>query len=318
MTDRPAEDEEVILQAPQEEERDERPAMDRPARDGAAPNAGEDMLQMFARLFQRMGDQEREPRPTERRVRLKVPVFNGEGDVELFIEQFQHLVEVEEWTDEITVIKAREGLTGKAQTCGRYYSWPEIAESLRLHFGVTAADAGLQLNNLRRGTNQSLAEYGLEVQKLTRIAYEDAPEALQQRLAMERFKLGLNHTGLQGHLLARNPRSIEEAIPMGKEYLNVMKRNTPVVREVEISERTEVQAVQPTTATPSLSQVVMELHKELEKMRIEMSRLQEQSNKRVNSIRKPLVCWGCQKEGHVRRACPTNPAEPGNDQGPRQ
>lgn len=95
--------------------------MDGPARDGPIPNAGYELLRMFDRLFRSMGDQKREPRPAERRVKLKVYSFNGEGDVELFIEQFQHLVEVEEWI-EIAVIKARERLTGRARTRGRYYS----------------------------------------------------------------------------------------------------------------------------------------------------------------------------------------------------
>lgn len=103
---------------------------------------------------------------------------------------------------------------------------------------------------------------------------------------MERFKRGLNHTGLQGHLLARQ----DEAIPMGNEYLSIMKRNAPMVREVEMPDVTEIQVFDATKATPSESHVFMDLSKDVERMRTEMANLKGQSGSQTSFTRKPLIC----------------------------
>ena len=42
-------------------------------------------------------------------VKLKVPTFNGKGDVELFLTQIQEIALSQEWDEETIVLKAREG-----------------------------------------------------------------------------------------------------------------------------------------------------------------------------------------------------------------
>lgn len=207
------------------------------------PPAGpaEEMLRQFTQLLQRAANQavqhqppppQQQP-PRQRLSKFKVPQIDGTGAVEVFIDHFQQMAILQEWGAETVVLKAREGLKGKAQTCRQYDTSEAIAESLSLHFGLTHTEAGLKLNTLRRPHNQSLVELGTEVQRLTRIAYEDADDNLRQRLELEKFKLGLNESGLQGHLLARNPANLEEAIRMGSEYLQLTKRTQNQVREVE-------------------------------------------------------------------------------------
>lgn len=105
---------------------------------------------------------------------------------------------------------------------------------------------------------------------------------------------------------------------MGNEFLHVMNRNKSLIREVETTEVAEVQAVNATTETPSLSQVLRDLSKEMERIRTLLTNLQGQRVRATNSLPKPLVCWGCQKEGHVRRMCLMTSTEKGNDYSPWQ
>ena len=106
-------------------------------------------------------------------------------------------------------------------------------DKLRLQFGTTATEAEAQLSSLRRDPAKPLAEYSAQVQRLVGTAYPDVGPAVQDRMTMERFKVGLNHPGLQGHLLARRPLTIDDMVRDSKEYLRVTACGPPRIREVD-------------------------------------------------------------------------------------
>lgn len=54
------------------------------------------------------------PPPREKDMKLKVPEFDCSRDVEMFITQFQEVAELQELGGRVTVLKAQEGLKGKA------------------------------------------------------------------------------------------------------------------------------------------------------------------------------------------------------------
>lgn len=139
-----------------------------------------------------------------------------------------------------------------------------MAGSLRLHFGITATDAGLKLNSLKKPSTQSLAEYGLEVSRLIGIAYEEADAGLQLRLELERFKMGINHPALQGQLLARAPDNIEDAVVMGNKFVQLMKLATPALRTVETEDPVNSEArIQPVSTTDNLAKLLEACRKEM-------------------------------------------------------
>lgn len=269
---------------------------------------------------------EPEQAPLRERVRFKVPNFDGKGDVELFIDQLDQLIQAQEWDEATAVLKAREGLTGNARNCGRHATWPEIAESLRLHYGMTAMEASAKLSSYRHASNQSLAEYGFEVQRLVEIAYADTPAEPRTRLAMERFRLGLTDTGLQGHLLARQPGTLEDMIRAGSEYLQVVRKTSYLVKGRRLEDSDEMSeespmlarvASQPESASVMLK-AVQELTAQVGRMQTELQEIQRRGPGRPNREKPNSQCWGCKKEGHLRRNCPTHPWEQGNAEGPRQ
>jgi hypothetical protein len=268
------------------------------------------------------------------RLRFKVPIYDGKGDVEMFIEQLEQLIENQEWDGATSVLKAREGLTGPARICGRHGTWAAIAGSLRLHYGLTQTEAEARLGSLRLQTGQSLADYGAEVERLVGVAYADTPDVPRQRLTMERFRLGLADPGLQGHLLARQPGTLDEMIRAGNEYLQVTKRSGTVVkgRQVEdIEEREQELAPQRSVTqrvwTPGPEQVMASLLKAVQDLTTEVAGMKQglpgpsrDHKENIRGERKNARCWGCGEEGHRRRDCPTNPwkTKAGNDNGPRQ
>lgn len=271
------------------------------------------------------------------RVQFKVPQYEGKGDVELYIEEMDALIEEEEWEDRIAVMKAREGLSGPARACGRFETWVEVADNLRLRFGLTQTEASARLASLRCRPNQSLAEYAEEVKRLVNVAYADTEVQPRLRLAMERFRMGLTDPGLQGHLLARQPDTLDAMIRASNEYLQVTRRNQPVTRgrgtdipEEGPSDQEEdgtveevARQVTPTRGeTPELAKMVRDLTQMVADLQAELKRSKEdptpERQRGRERGRRQTGCWGCGKEGHLRRDCPNNPWRAGNGDRPRQ
>ena len=64
-------------------------------------------------LFGRLVDELRELR-VDRRERFKPPQFDGEGDIDLFIQHFQEVAEANGWNGMATLLHLREALQGGA------------------------------------------------------------------------------------------------------------------------------------------------------------------------------------------------------------
>ena len=84
------------------------------------------------------------------RNQFKPPQFGGEGDVELFIRQFQEVAEANQRPRLATPLHSRESLTDKAQTYGRADQPEGIFTALRARFGLTPREARTRLAGLRR------------------------------------------------------------------------------------------------------------------------------------------------------------------------
>lgn len=260
-------------------------------------------------------------------VKLKVPTFNGKGDVELFLTQIQEIALSQEWDEETIVLKAREGLSGPAQECGRSGTWQGIVDTLRLHYGLTATEAEAKLASYRRTQGVSLAEFSTEIKKLVNVAYADAEEPVRHRLTMERFKLGVNHPGVQGHLLARQPETLEDMVRAGNEFLLVTKsslaQGQPRVREVDDTKEEQVRQVTTDGADiQTITKAVEALTKELSELKNKLDKSERGSRSKGGRSGRPPQkqdgCWGCKQTGHIRKECPTNPWPAGNEEGPRQ
>ena len=90
-----------------------------------------------------------------------------------------------------------------------------------MRFGTTASEAQALLANVRRDNRTSLQEYASNVNRLVNLAIPDLPEEYRRAMTLRTFKSTLNHVGLQRHLLVANVQTLEDAVRVGSEYLQV-------------------------------------------------------------------------------------------------
>ena len=262
----------------------------------------------------------------DRQQTFKAPIFDGHGDVELFIERFLEVSEANEWRDAAALLHLKQALQGDAQDYGRARTVLEVVESLRSRFGLTPKEARTCLSKLKRDSKTPLRAHANEVRRLVQLAYRESPRMVQEEMVLETFCQTLDNPYLQRHLLAFNAPTLERAVYAGNEYLQVKAytKSKTSVRcleddEEEDSTPTYVDVIrsqpakpaQPATANPleALTKMVQELAEQ-------MAQLKKQP---VTSRHKGRGCYGCGKDGHNRSNCPTNSwPKQGNDSGAQE
>lgn len=153
------------------------------------------------------------------RKEFKPPRFNGETDVELFISMFLDVSQANQWEGTETALHLRGCLEGPAAESGRASTLPEILESLRSRYGLTARQARDKLDRVKKTPKQTLYDYGSEITKLTSIAYAAQDEDFQRQACLEKFQKGLGHSRLQQHLLTVPYQNMTEAVRIAEEFM---------------------------------------------------------------------------------------------------
>ena len=68
---------------------------------------------------------------------FKPPSYSGEGDVELFVSQFEDVADANRWEAMQRTLHLRTQLQGVAQECGRARDYDHIIADLRARFGMS-------------------------------------------------------------------------------------------------------------------------------------------------------------------------------------
>ena len=124
---------------------------------------------------------------TGNRPEIRPPRFSGEGDLKLFIKQFEDVAEANGWTPKQRTLHIRSQLTGDAQGCGHGDSYDEILEDLHARFGVSKRQARDRLAVLKIKPGQSIYRQATEVTRLVEVAFPTLADADRQALALEHF-----------------------------------------------------------------------------------------------------------------------------------
>lgn len=264
---------------------------------------GEPNVGRLADILERMMT---EPRPA--RTPFKTPQFEGTGDIEYFIQQFNSVAEANEWEPEAKFLHLREALREGARDCGRAGTIDGIFTALRARYGLSPKEARLQLNTLKKRFQTSLQEHATEVQRLTEVAHGELPPQYRDTLALEAFSSSLGNAYLQRHLLAMNVRDMDSAVRAGNEFLQVKVGRPEDRSSVRLLEEELDQQVQPVKTaeaeTTTLTKALLQLTTQMEKIQSQLNTSQRTA--RRNSTRSGSKCWGCGKEGHLQRNCPTH------------
>ena len=246
---------------------------------------------------------------------FKAPEFNGEGDIELFIQHFEQVAAANGWNILATLLHLREALKGEARECGRPDNVAAVFELLRGRYGLTAREARSRLSSLKRDVRCPLHDHATLVEKLVRRAYEELPADLQANMMLDMFCSSLGNAALQRHLLAIRPNTLTEAVQHGNEYLQVRAERGPTeskVRNVDDSDEEDKIASTSQDPLAALAEAITQLTIKV-----------EQLQGRATTGPTQKKCWGCQKTGHTRKECTTHPwpksvpAKAGNGNSPQ-
>jgi len=118
------------------------------------------------------------------RYHLRAPIFSGEEEVEQFITEFSDVAAICRWPARVTLIQLWLCLTELAKPYEIGRNVGDIFEALRARFGLTARDAGVQPQGLRRYLKTTLREHTTVVKRLAQVAYDDLPANGRQILAL--------------------------------------------------------------------------------------------------------------------------------------
>ena len=98
--------------------------------------AEERLIEAIEALVERQG---REPGPAM--PAFKAPQFDGEGDVEYYIQQFTDVATANQWTEPAQLLYVRESLKEGARDCGKAPTVAGVFANLRARYGLTPREA---------------------------------------------------------------------------------------------------------------------------------------------------------------------------------
>lgn len=253
---------------------------------------------------------------------FKAPTFSGNEDVDLFISQFEEVHKANKWTEEQAKLHLKLSLSGKAANCTEGADKEEIYDNLQARFGLSARKAKEILRSIKKKENQDLHELGIEISKLTRIAYPKLSKPDQEEMALEIFSRAMDSVGLQQHFLATRPTTLRQAIQMTDEFCqvsgNLRKAKLNTVTELD---NTQKRLGELSTQQEALHTLLLQQQKQHQQVLEQLQQIQRQPLQSyqppfqqstppllqyqlpIPQNRPPPSCYECQGP-HFRRNCP--------------
>lgn len=153
---------------------------------------------------------------------FKTPQFNGTGDVDQYISQFQEVSIANRWTESEARLHLKLSLSNTATSCGDGETIREIFQNLQARFGLTIRQAKEKLRTIK-GSKQELHKLGSEISKLIELAYPNLKVTDQMDMALDIFLQALDNVDLQRHFLIIQPTTLKQAIQSAGEFFQLGK-----------------------------------------------------------------------------------------------
>ena len=244
----------------------------------------------------------------------RAPTFMGEGDVELFLRQFDDVAAANGWSDAQQTLHLRAQLSGPAQSCGRELNKVEIVEDLRARFGLTSRQAKDRLSSLKRGARQSLHDLCSDITRLVGLGYPTLPRVDQDAMTLDYFLRAVDSKPLQRHMLAIRPETPREAVVAAEEFFGYdrLDYTSPRAMPVDIEGTTTEDQLQQTLV--SFTSILKNQSALLTKLVQSLGDGRPMSREAPSNSRK-VECFECGGP-HYKRSCPRVRTQPRTFAGP--
>ena len=267
-----------------------------------------DAMGRLAEMLERMY---RAPAAPVQRVMFEAPIYEGKGDVELFVRQFNDVAQANEWPRAAALLHLRRALREGATDCGRSETVEGIFNALRARYGLTPREARSRLTAIRRDSKTSLQEHSAEIERLVEVAYADIPVDLRRSMAVDLFSSTIGNGYLQRHLLAVHTPTLDEAVKAGNEYLQVpvgYRQPSQKVHMLENGRKEEEEEEEETMPKPTRQSTrldpMVEMVKALTALTDKVEALgQPQRYEEIPTPRVGNACFTCGETGHWDREC---------------
>ena len=242
--------------------------------------------------------------------------FEGKLPWDAYRTQFELLADINRWSNAEKAAYLAISLRGPAATVltnlppEKRQDYGALTAALDSRFGVAHQT---ELNRMRlkartRRREESLAELAEDVERLVRLAYPEADEAMVEVLAQDQFIDALPEEDIRLRIRQNKPTTLRDALRMALElesYQLACGQRGRWVREAQLENDHPVQrqASMSEAGEDVLRQLVEALHG-LARPRRRSADLPTSRGGRNPDAEKTLVCWECNEKGHRRRQCP--------------
>ena len=270
--------------------------------------------------------------------------YNGEGDWEEYINQFEDVSEWNGWTKHEKATQLCLHLTGVARSVMTDLSkhvtgdYDLLVPTLAKYFSSTGREAAFQaeFRQRKRSKAEKLSDFGHDLTRLCKRAFPKMERSAREQFVIERFKQGLD-TDLRRHIQFSHPDSLEMALVAGMEYEVMSEEGDRVRKPIAAIQSTvtpmsdiNTQALEQLT---KMSEINMQATKQLvENMQNMQQTLTNRKTPSSGTKRdwSQVECYSCHQRGHLARNClnsrnsqnrgpnniyPNAGTQPGNAQG---
>ena len=249
--------------------------------------------------------------------KIRPATFSGNTSWDDYLAQFELVAEINRWDDSMKATYLAVSLTGPAQAVlgdlqpKARKNFAELTDALAARFGTENQQQVYRtaLKNRSRQGGETLPELAQAVRRLTRQAYPEAPQRLQDSLARDHFIDALSDIDMQWRVHQSRPQTLNDALTIAVEleaFMSAHRQQNRPTRAVipgdnDISSHGEHQG----TAGASTSAELQEIKVMLQKMMEDKSR----------PYGKYTGCHTCGDKSHFQRDCPLGRAAGGKAPG---
>ncbi|KAJ8915091.1 hypothetical protein NQ315_014346 [Exocentrus adspersus] len=228
--------------------------------------------------------------------KVKVPTYDGKVSWNTYLRQFEAVLR--NWREEDKATSLIAALRGEALEVLRTIpeaglNYAMLTSALERRYG----DAHLQhvyqaqLRSRRQRFEETLQQYEADISRMVNLAYPTAPAEVIEQLSVSSFIEGLRDPEIGQLVRLARPKTISEALAQALEIEAAKEASRFASNPYQGRDK------KMKTTDGNLIDLLLELLQQFKNG-------QNLGRCTPNGGRKPIRCWTCGAEGHVRRQCP--------------